>query len=140
MKHALLRAIALVLIFLLAAPRLAVAAPKKPSAEAIHAKILKRGVGSWVCVEEANGIVLLGRITNIDVVSFGMQLENYPEITMVNYSDVVRVRNLGISSKGAIVLIGVTVGAAIVTGLIMHHEYEQNKPTLPPNPGVPSFP
>lgn len=131
---------AVVLIAALAAPSITFASPKKSDPQAIHAKILKRGVGAWVCVEEANGIVLLGRITNIDVVSFGMQLENYPEITMVNYADVVRLRNLGLSSKGTIILIGVTVGSAIVTALVMRHEFDKNKVTLPPNPGQPVFP
>jgi hypothetical protein len=32
------------------------------------------------------------------------------------------------------------VGAAIATGLIMHHEFKKNKPTLPQNPGMPVFP
>jgi hypothetical protein len=136
----LFKSIAVVLIFALATPSIACASPKPRSPQEIHAKILKRGVGAWVCVEEANGLLLAGRVTNIDVVSFGMQLQNYPEVTMVNYADVVRLRNLGLSGKGAVILIGVFVGSAIATGLIMHHEYEQNKPTLPSNPGTPTFP
>jgi hypothetical protein len=135
-----MKSMAVVLMCMLAAPSVSFAAPKRSDPQAVHSKILKRGVGSWVCVEEANGIVLLGRVTNIDVTSFGMQLENYPEVTMVNYADVVRVRNLGLSAKGTVILIGVTVGAAIATGLIMHHEFEKNKPTLPQNPGMPVFP
>jgi hypothetical protein len=136
----LLKSIAVVLIFALATPSIAFASPKPRSPQEIHAKILKRGVGAWVCVEEANGLLLAGRVANIDVVSFGMQLENYPEVTTVNYADVVRLRNLGLSAKGAVILIGVTVGAAIATGLIMHHEYEQNKATFPTNPTVPARP
>jgi hypothetical protein len=136
----LLKSIAVVLIFMLAAPSIASASPKPRSPQEIHAKILKRGIGNWVCVEEGNGILLMGRVTNIDVESFGMQLDNYPEVTMVNYRDVVRVRNLGLSSKGVVILVGVTVGAAIATALIMHHEFEKNKPTFPTNPGMPTFP
>jgi hypothetical protein len=135
-----LRSMALALICLLAAPSVSWAAPKRPNPEAIHVKIVKRGIGNWACVEEANGIVLLGRITTIDEQAFGMQLENYPEITMINYSDVVRVRNLGLSGKGAAILAGVTVGAAVITGLVMYHAYESNKPKLPTNPGTPTFP
>lgn len=140
MRRTLLKIVAVVLSAVLAAPSVAVASPRKSSPEAIHSKILKRGVGSWVCVEEANGIVLLGRISNIDVVSFGIQLENYPEITVVNYSDVVRVRSMGITGKGAIALIGGAAAAAVITALVMHHEYEQNKPTMPTNPSLPSLP
>jgi len=136
----LFKSLAVVLIFALGTPPIAFASPKPRSPQEIHAKILKRGLVNWVCIEEANGLLLVGRITNIDVVSFGMQLENYPEVTMVNYADVVRLRNAGLSAKGAVILIGVTVGAAIATGLIMHHAYEQNKLSLPPNPGTPSFP
>ena len=82
-------------------------------------------------MDETNGITLVGKITGIGDQSFGMQLHNYPEITDVRYAEVVRVRGVGLTGKGAFALIGATVGSAVAAGLIMHHEFEANKPTLP---------
>lgn len=123
----------------LLAPSIVVAAPKPMGPETAHARVAKRGVGNWIYVEERNGVALVGRITSIDDQSFGLQLHNYPEITPVMYSDVIGLRT-GLSRTGAFVLIGATVGAAIITGVVLHHEYEANKPQLPTTPTSPLFP
>jgi hypothetical protein len=139
LKQLLHKCAGMVSICALLAPSVAVAAPKPLDPETVHAKIAKRGVGNWIYVEERNGVALVGRITSIDDQSFGLQLHNYPEITPVLYSDVIQVRT-GLSRTGVSVLIGATVGAAIITGVVLHHEYEANKPQLPTMPSSPLFP
>jgi hypothetical protein len=136
----LVKTIALVLISALSTPSIAVARPKPQNPETIHRKIVQRGIGNWVCVEEANGILLTGRVTTIEEQAFGMQLENYPDITMIPYADVVRLRSLSSSGKTMGIWIGASVGAFVAIALIMHHEFEKNKPTLPQNPTVPAWP
>ena len=91
-------------------------------------------------MEQANGILLTGRVTTIEEQAFGMQLENYPDITMIRYADVVRLRNLSSSGKAMGIWIGVSAGAFVAIALIMHHEFEKNKPTMPTNPTVPTWP
>ena len=135
-----LRRVAAVLICTLLMPSLVFAAPKPVNPETIHYKIVKKGVGAWVCVEQANGVLLVGRITTVQEQEFGMQLENYPEVTMIKYADVVRLRNIGLSGKGVAILVGVTAGAAVLTGVLMHNAYENSKPKLPTLPPTPVFP
>jgi hypothetical protein len=130
------RCLSLVLVCALLAPSVATAKPL--DAVTVHDKIAKRGVGTWVCIDERNGVALIGRITSIDTDSFGMQLQNYPDITPVMYADVTRIR-FGISRGGMWAIIGVTVGSALIAGLVMHHEYEANKPQLT-SPSTPAFP
>lgn len=136
----LLKCVALLLITALAAPSVAFARPKAQNPETIHRKIVERGIGNWVCIEESNGVLLVGRITTIEEQAFGMQLENYPDITMIRYADVVRLRNLTASGKVMGIWIGASVAVFVAGALIMHHEFEKNKPTLPPNPTVPTWP
>jgi hypothetical protein len=133
-----LKTVALALIALLAAPPAAFARPKPQNPETTHRKIVQRGIGNWVCVEEANGILLTGRVATIEEQAFGIQLENYPDITMIRYADVVRLRSLSSSGKTMGIWIGASIGAFVAIALIMHHEFEKNKPTLPPNPAVPA--
>jgi len=116
-----------------------VALAKPLTADQAREKIVKRGVGTWVCVEERNGLLLIGRITSIDQDQFGMQLENYPDITPVNYSDVTRLR-FQLSGRGIAVLVGVPMAAGVIGALILHHEFEANKPQFPPTPITPPFP
>lgn len=135
-----LRSVAVALIWTLLMPSLVFASPKHVNPETIHYKIVKKGVGAWVCIEEANGILLVGRITTVQEQEFGMQLQNYPEVTMIKYADVVRLRNIGFSGKGVAILVGVTAGAAVLTGVLMHNAYENSKPKFPTQPPTPVFP
>jgi hypothetical protein len=124
---------------LLLMPSVAQGSPKILDAETVRAKIVKRGAGNWACAEERNGLALCGRITSIGDNSFGLQLHNYPEVTDVMYGEVIDLR-LGISGKGIAAIIGGTVGAAVIAGVVMHHEFEANKPQLPTTPTTPGFP
>lgn len=139
--QALLKGVAVALVCSLLDPPAAYAKPVNP--ETIHRKIVERGIGSWVCVEESNGILLVGRITSVDEQSFGMQLDNYPEITTVRYDQVVKLHNYGWSNKAMIWWTVAGVGGVAAFALVAHHEmnnFKNNEPTLPPNPPMPGFP
>ncbi|MGB6745040.1 MAG: hypothetical protein WBE38_15440, partial [Terracidiphilus sp.] len=92
------RCTGILLVCVLLAPAIVNARPKPLDPATVQARIVKRGVGSWICVEEANGIALVGRIVSIGDQSVGLQLQNYPEITPVLYTDIVGLR-LGLSKK-----------------------------------------
>ena len=57
LRRTLFRCVALILICSLSLPSMAFAAPKPLTPEAVHKRILKRGVGNWVYIEEKNGDV-----------------------------------------------------------------------------------
>jgi hypothetical protein len=141
MKHcmrALAKGIAVALVCSLLGSSAAYAKPVNP--ETIHRKIVQRGIGNWVCVEQSNGVLLVGRITNIDEQTFGMQLDNYPDITTIAYTDVVKLRSAGLSGKGMAIWIAAGAGSVVAVALIAHHEmndFKNNEPTLPPMPGYP---
>jgi hypothetical protein len=100
------------------------ASPKPLTPEAVHARILKRGIGNWVAVQVLSGAAFGGRIVRIDEKSFGLQLHNDPTITPVLYSDVVDLRT-GIS-RGGFWAIGVAgIAGVVVMALVAHHELDQ---------------
>ena len=117
---------------------MAYGAPKKINPETIHDKIVKRGIGNWVCVEMNDGVLLTGRVANIDLQAFGLQVDNYGNVRMVPYADVVRLRNMTLSGKGMAWLIGGSVAATVAIALVAHHQFEQNKATLPTTPNPPT--
>ena len=137
LRRMLWKCVSVVSICALLMPSKAIAKPL--TADTVHARIVKRGLGAWACIEERNGILLIGRIVSIDTDSFGMQLENYPDITPVSYGDVTRLR-FGLSGKGIAIIIGAGVAAAVISAVVMHHEFEANKPQLPTPPTTPPFP
>lgn len=137
--QALVKGVAVVLVCLLPGSSAAYAKPVNP--ESIHRKIVQRGIGNWVCVEESNGVLLVGRITNVDEQSFGLQLDNYPtSVTTVPYAEVVKLRNYGHSSKGFLLWTAAGLGGVVAFAIIAHHQmtdFKNNEPTLPPMPGYP---
>jgi hypothetical protein len=138
--HSLARGVAIALVCALLAPCAAIAKPVNP--ETIHRKIVQRGIGNWLCVEDDKGLLLIGRITNIDEQSFGMQLDNYPDITTIPYVDVVKLHNYGFTNKGFLIWTAAGVGGVVAFALIAHHEmnnFKNNEPTLPPMPGYPGI-
>ena len=118
-------------------PSLANAKPL--DAATVHEKIAKQGVGKWVCVEQRNGIALIGRIISIDDQSFSLQLSNYPEATPILYQDVTKIR-FGLSKTATFTIVGATAAIGLIAGLVMHHEFEVNKAQLPSTPTQPVFP
>lgn len=128
------RVITILLVCLLAAQPLAHAKPL--TADAVHARIAKAGLGNWVGVQVTSGAQFGGRIVSIDAQSFGLQLHNDPAITPVYYSDVVYLRT-GISRGGFWALTAAGIGAAVVFAVVAHHEFDNFKnsePTLPTQP------
>lgn len=140
--HALPKGIAVALVCALLGSSAAYAKPVNP--ETIHRKIVQRGIGSWVCVEESNGVLLLGRITSVDEQSFDMQLDNYPDdLATVRYDQVVKLHNYGWSNKAMIWWTVAGVGGVAAFALIAHHEmnnFKNNEPTLPAMPPYPGYP
>jgi hypothetical protein len=118
----------------------AVSANAKPLDPAtVHARILKRGIGNWICVEEGNGIALVGRIVSIDQDSVGLQLENYPEVTPVLYSDIVGLR-MGLSEKGYWIIAGVGFAAVAAMAAVGIHEVDENRAKFPTTADPPAPP
>jgi hypothetical protein len=136
-KNLLWKCVSIVSACALLMPAPAIAKPL--SADQARGKIVKRGVGAWVCVEERSGILLIGRVTSIDADGFGLQLQNYPDITPISYTDVTRLR-FGLSGKGVGIIVGAGVAVAVISALVMHHEFEENKPQLPTASPTPPFP
>lgn len=124
------RLTSLLLVCALLAPAVASAKPKPLDPATVHARIAKRGVGSWICVEEANGVALVGRVANIDEASVGLQLANYPEVTPVLYTDIVGLR-MGISRGAMWTILGVGLGMVAVAAAVGIHEVHQNEADHP---------
>jgi hypothetical protein len=125
-----LRVTSLVLACALVAPAVASAKPKPLDPATVHDRIAKRGVGSWVCLNEANGVALVGRVVNIGDDSVGLQLANYPDITPVQYTDVVSLR-FGISRKGIWTITAIGFGAVAAMAAIGFHEANANRGNFP---------
>jgi hypothetical protein len=128
--------IAAVLIALLAAEP-AFAKSKLLDAATVHARIAKRGVNAWLCVEQSNGVQLVGRVIDIHPDTFTLQLPNDPEPVTIPYASVTELqtnapRGFWIFTGSAI---AVTVGFGIWAAVHFHHEEQQHQ--LPP---LPTFP
>lgn len=132
------RAVAVALIAAMF-PFAASASPKPVNPETIHRKVVERGTGKWVCVDMKNGTTVVGRIASIQEQTFGIQLDNYPEPTMIPYADVQRVRAAGPSGKVLAITIGAGVAGTVAVALIAQHNLnnlKNNQPTMPPFPAV----
>jgi hypothetical protein len=129
--------IASLLIVLFALPPGAYAKAKPLDAAAVHARILRRGIGNPVGVEMNNGVELVGRIIAINTDSFTLQLFNDPQPVPVNYADVIDLRT-GPSHGFWIVTavgIGAVVGLSIWGFVHVHNLQQQNQiPNMPANP------
>jgi hypothetical protein len=129
------RCTGILLVCVLLAPAIVNARPKPLDPATVQARIVKRGVGSWICVEEANGIALVGRIVSIGDQSVGLQLQNYPEITPVLYTDIVGLR-LGLSKKAFWTILGVGLGASAAVAAVGFHEMNENRAQFPTSPAL----
>jgi hypothetical protein len=67
------------------------AAPKNVDPATIQRKVVERGAGRSICADIPNGTAVVGRIASISELSFGMQLDNDPDVTTISYADVPRV-------------------------------------------------
>jgi hypothetical protein len=112
---------------------------KPLTADTVHARILKHGIGNWAGVQLQNGTCFSGRVVSVDENSFGMQLHNDPAITPVAYGDVVRLQT-GISRGAFWGIFGASVGGSVAMALVMRHEFVENEAKLPTQPTQPVFP
>ena len=127
------RLTSLLLMCALLAPAVAHASPNAPDPAKVRARIAKHGVGSWIWIEEVNGVALYGRIVNIDPASVGLQLANYPEVTPVLYTDIARVR-VGPSKAAFWTILCVGAGAVAVSAIVGFHEVHKNQ--IHPTPAL----
>jgi hypothetical protein len=139
--HPLTRWIAMLLVGALLTLSAPVASARPLTAETVHARIVKRGIGNWVGVELQNGTEFWGRIISVDEQTFGLQLHNDPAITPVQYSDVVGL-HMGISHGAFWAITAVGIGGVIAMAIVAHHELSRQPtfPSLPTQPTQPLFP
>ena len=129
--------VASLLVVLFLVPPGVYAKAKPLDAAAVHARILKRGIGNVAGIEQNNGVELVGRILSIDPDSFTLQLFNDPQPVTVRYADVIDLRTG--PSRGFWIATG--VGIAAVTGMAIwgfvhvHNLEQQNQ--LPNQPPIP---
>lgn len=137
-RYSALVASLLILLFLL--PPAAVASPRPLDAATVQARIQKRGVNRWICVEENTGVELVGRIIGIGPQSFTIQLPNDPEPVEVAYTSVVDLRT-GLTHGAKIFMISAIAGSAAfaIWGAVHFHDVEQSH-QLPTSPTLPPFP
>lgn len=117
-------------------PTITLANPKPLDPGTVHVKILKRGIGKFIAIQEVNGVQIWGRILDIGDHSVILQLHNDPQTTEVFYTDIAYLRT-GFTTGQKIFMfagIGAVAGSAIY-GFVHIHNLE-NKPLTPPTPAV----
>jgi hypothetical protein len=120
----------LVLACALCVPSVASAKPKPLDPATVHDRIARRGAGNWICIQEANGIALVGRVVSVGDDSVGLQLENYPEVTTVAYTDIVGLRT-GVSQKAFWTVMGIGAGASVALALVGIHAINAERAKFP---------
>ena len=131
--------IASLLILLFVFPPGAYAKAKPLDAATVHARILKRGIGNPVGVEQSNGVELAGRIIAVNMDSFTLQLFNDPQPVTVNYADVVDMRTG--PTRGFWIFTAAGIGALAgltIWGFVHVHNLQQQNQL--PNMPMPSNP
>jgi hypothetical protein len=119
--------IAALLVTLTLTPTIASANPKPLDPGTVHVKMLKRGVGNFVAIQEANGVQIWGRILEIRDHSVILQLHNDPQTTEIFYTDIAYLRT-GFTSGQKILMvagIGAVAGSAIY-GFVHIHNLENH--------------
>ena len=117
-------------------PTITLANPKPLDPGTVHVKILKRGIGNYIAIQEFNGVQIWGRILEIGDHSVILQLHNDPQTTEVFYTDIAYLRTGFTTGQKifAVVGIGAVAGSAIY-GFVHIHNLE-SKPLVPPTPAV----
>lgn len=106
--------------------------------EAVHARLLKRGLGNWVGVQLMNGVVFCGSIISIDDNSFGLQLYGSPDVTPVAYSDVVYLQTGLTGGEKALIIVLPAAMAGVGIGTVL--AMRANMPKMSPLPAMPTQP
>lgn len=109
--------------------------------DVVHARLLKRGLGNWVGLQLANGVVFCGSIISIDENSFGLQLYGDSGVTPVAYSDVVYLRTgLTGGEKALIIALPVAIAGSGIGTIIYMRDNAPKIPSIPITPTQPVFP
>jgi small nuclear ribonucleoprotein (snRNP)-like protein len=115
---------------------------RKPlTADDVHARIVKAGLGKQVGVQLQNGVVFEGTILSFDDNSFELQLYGDPKATPVAYGDVVYLYVQ--SNTAGYIVLGLGIAATVILILVAHHEMNKMKQqtiTMPVMPTQPGFP
>lgn len=130
--------VAATLSMLFVIPTSAFAEPKPLDPVTVHKRVLKRGAGNWIAVEEFNGVDLFGKIIDIGAQSFTLQLHNDPQTTEIRYADVAYLRT-GFTTGQRIFMIGgiAAVAGLAIWGSVHVHNLENKSLTPPPTPTLP---
>jgi hypothetical protein len=120
--------VAATLTALFVIPTSAFAQPKPLDPVTVHKRVLKRGEGNWIAVEEFNGVDLFGKIIDIGDQSFKLQLHNDPQTTEIRYSDVAYLRT-GFTTGQKIFMIGgiAAVAGVSIWGFVHVHNLENKQ-------------
>jgi hypothetical protein len=128
------RAVAALVIAALLTPAFAHAKPRPLDPGTVHVRILKRGVGNFIALQQQDGIQLFGRILAIGGQSFTLQLHNDPQTTEVFYADVAYLRTGFTAGEKVFMFSGIAATAGFgIWGFVHIHNLE-NKPLQPPPP------
>jgi len=132
--------VASLLIVLLVFPASAFADATPLDTAAVHQRIVERGVGHSVNIEERTGVVLSGKIEAIGANSFTLRLRDNPNPVNVKYLDVADFPRGGPHGSTIFLLTGIGAAAAFSIWAVVHfHNVEQQNqlPTTPPVPTIP---
>lgn len=117
-------------------PAITLANPKPLDPGTVHVKILKRGIGKFIAIQEVNGVQIWGRILDIGDHSVILQLHNDPQTTEVFYTDIAYLRTGFTTGQKIFMFAGIgTVAGSAIYGFVHIHNLE-NKPLTPPTPAV----
>lgn len=130
--------VAATLTVLFVLPASAFAEPKPLDPVTVHKRVLKRGEGNWIAVEEVNGVDLFGKIIDIGDQSFRLQLHNDPQTTEIRYAEVAYLRT-GFTTGQKIFLIGGMAGVAgaAIWGFVHVHNLDNKQLSSQPGSLVP---
>lgn len=125
------------LIALLLLPAEAFAKTRPLTADVVHTRIVRRGIDNWVCVEQSNGVQLVGRIIAINPDSFTMQLPDDPQPVTIFYTRVIGLQTG--ASRGFWIFTGsaIAASAAFTIWAAVHFHNVEQQHQLPPAPTFP---
>ncbi|MGB7134280.1 MAG: hypothetical protein WBD46_03275 [Acidobacteriaceae bacterium] len=133
-------AIASLLIALVAIPPSVFADARPLEPGAVHERIVKRGVGRSINVEERTGVILTGTITAIGADSFSLRVKDDSTPVVVKYLDVADFPRGGMHGRTIFMLAGIGgVAAFAIWGFVHVHDLneEHQLPTLSNSPAAP---
>jgi hypothetical protein len=118
----------LALITTMFLPVIAGASPKPLDPGTVHVKVMKRGAGNWIALQENNGVQLFGRIISIGDKSFTVQLHNDPLTAEIYYSDVEYLQTGFTAGQKILMFSGLAAVAGMAAYGFTHIHNRESKP------------